>query len=182
MVFNTYKKTHPYTKGNGYKPYARKISFLESRINPDGSFPSTALWNEWKKLKSLNKSINSANWTPLGPFDVPIIISNNKKRGNGRVNCIEFDPTDEDVFWIGSPGGGLWKTVDGGLNWSTNTDNLPVLGISDIIINPTNNQIIYIATNNLYSREVPGIPFLAKNCTPPCDPIVPLDLNSYWMN
>ena len=51
-------------------------------------------------------------------------------------------------MWIGSPGGGIWKTIDGGLTWSTNTDNLPVLGISDIVIDPTNKQIMYAATGD----------------------------------
>ena len=28
-AFNDYKAIHPYTKGNGYKPYARSLHFLE---------------------------------------------------------------------------------------------------------------------------------------------------------
>ena len=98
-------------------------------------------------VKNKKQKIFTSNWTPLGPFDVPIIISNNKKRGNGRINCIEFDPNNEDVFgWRKPQGGGLWKTTDGGLSWSTNTDNLPVLGVSDILIDPTNTDIMYINT------------------------------------
>ena len=145
--FEDYRKVVPYEKGKGFKPYARKLDFLEPRLDEQGVFPANALWKEWKKINYSNDK-SSSNWTPLGPFDVPIIISNNKKRGNGRVNCIEFDPVDENVFWIGSPGGGLWKTIDGGLNWSTNTDNLPVLGVSDIIIDPSDKQIMYLATGD----------------------------------
>ncbi len=145
--FEDYRKIVPYEKGKGFKPYARKLDFLEPRLDEQGVFPANALWKEWKKINYSNDK-SSSNWTPLGPFDVPIIISNNKKRGNGRVNCIEFDPVDENVFWIGSPGGGLWKTTDGGLNWSTNTDNLPVLGVSDIIIDPSDKQIMYLATGD----------------------------------
>ena len=53
------------------------------------------------------------------------------------------------------PGGGLWKTTDdGGLSWSTNTDNLPVLGVSDILIDPTNTDIMYIATGDFFLMEV----------------------------
>ena len=144
--FEEYRKNVPYKKGNGYKPFAREIDFLEPRMPKSGVFPSTSLWDEWKKINKYKNS--NSNWSPLGPFDVPIIVSNNKKRGNGRVNCIEFDPSDPDIFWVGSPGGGLWKTVDGGMSWSTNTDNLPVLGVSDILINPLNKQIMYIATGD----------------------------------
>ena len=45
---------------------------------------------------------NKKSYSSIGsvrPFDVPIIISNNKKRGNGRINCIEFDPSDENI-WV----------------------------------------------------------------------------------
>lgn len=42
----------------------------------------------------------------------------------------------------------MWKTTDNGTTWSTNTDNLPVLGVSDIAINPTNPDIMYIATGD----------------------------------
>jgi hypothetical protein len=37
---------------------------------------------------------------------------------------------------------------DGGNTWATNTDNLPVLGVSDIIIDPTNTDIMYLATGD----------------------------------
>ena len=146
--FKNYKKSVPYEKGKGYNPYERQIYFLESRMPKNNRFPSEILWKEWIDLKSNSKTQNNSNWVPLGPFDVPLILSNNKKRGNGRVNCIEFHPTNPDVFWVGTPGGGLWKTNDGGSTWETNTDNLPVLGVSDVIINPENTQIMYLATGD----------------------------------
>ena len=49
---------------------------------------------------------------------------------------------------VGAPAGGLWKSTDGGSNWSTNTDNLPVIGVSHIAINPNNSQIMYIVTGD----------------------------------
>ncbi len=155
--FDDYRSLIPYTKGNGYKPYARTIDFLEPRVDENGIFPGNALWKEWLIIKNNQSSKSSSNWSPLGPFDVPIILSNNKKRGNGRINCIEFDPFDEDIFWVGSPGGGLWKTTDGGLSWNTNTDNLPVLGISDILIHPTNTDIMYIATGDAHGSDTYSI-------------------------
>ena len=150
-AFEDYKSKNPYTKGNGYKPYARSLYFLEKRMPENDIFPSSALFLEWEKerKKMMNSKISSSsNWEPLGPFDTPIILSNGKKRGNGRVNTIAFDPFDPNIIWLGSPGGGLWKTIDGGNNWTTNTDNLPVMGISSIVIHPVNNQIMYIATGD----------------------------------
>lgn len=59
-----------------------------------------------------------------------------------------FHPTNSNTFWVGTPAGGLWKTTNGGNTWTTNTDNLPVLGVSDIAINPDNPSIMYIATGD----------------------------------
>ena len=50
--FNNHRKNIPYEKGNGYKPYARNIDFLEKRINENGVFHANALWEEWKKIKN----------------------------------------------------------------------------------------------------------------------------------
>ena len=151
VAFENYKLKNPYVKGNGYKPYERILYFLEKRMPDNNVFPSNALFIEWQKEreKLINaRNSSNSNWVPLGPFDTPIIVSNGKKRGNGRVNAISFDPFDPDIIWLGTPGGGIWKTIDGGNNWTTNTDNLPVMGISSIIIHPTDNQIMYIATGD----------------------------------
>ena len=32
--------------------------------------------------------------------------------GQGRINCVEVDPDNEDVIYAGSPGGGLWRSED----------------------------------------------------------------------
>ena len=72
------------------------------------------------------------------------------------MNCIAFDPFDANIIWVGSPAGGLWKSVDGGANWTTNTDNLPVIGVH-IAINPDNNQIMYIVTGDAYATDTYSI-------------------------
>ena len=61
---------------------------------------------------------------PLGPTDVPL-LSSGQRRGVGRVNVVEFHPTNPDIMFVGTPAGGLWKTIDGGLNWNPLTDHLP---------------------------------------------------------
>ena len=92
--------------------------------------------------ESLNNS-NSSNWAYSGSNS-----SAGGYAGIGRLNCIAFHPTHANIFWVGSPAGGLWKTTDGGQTWSTNTDNLPVLGISDIAIDNSNPNIMYVATGD----------------------------------
>ena len=162
-AFEEYRATHPYTKGNGFKPYAREMDFILERTSNNNTFKPNALYIEWEKEQSKYanaKSSSTANWVSKGPINTPIIMSNGKKRGNGRINCITFDPVDPDIIWVGSPAGGLWKSVDGGSNWTTNTDDLPVIGISHIAIDPNNNQVMYIVTGDANATDTYSIGIL----------------------
>ena len=162
-AFEKYRDGNPYTKGNGYKPYAREMDFITERVSDNSPFNPNTLYIEWKKEKEKyrhsKQSLNS-NWVSMGPVNTPIILSNGKKRGNGRVNCIAFDPIETDIIWVGSPAGGLWKSVDGGSNWTTNTDDLPVIGVSHIAIDPNNNQIMYIVTGDANATDTYSIGIL----------------------
>lgn len=148
-TFNEYWKDKQIEKGSGYKPFKRWEAYWEPRILPNGEFPSPAVtWEAWQKYVNehpevTNNTLSGSNWTFKGPSTTP-----GGYNGLGRVNCIAFHPTVVNTFWVGTPAGGLWKTTDGGTTWTTNTDNLPVLGVSDIAIDPTNANIMYIATGD----------------------------------
>ncbi|RPG52665.1 MAG: T9SS C-terminal target domain-containing protein [Flavobacteriales bacterium TMED84] len=156
-AFNKHRESMPYEKGNGYKPYARELDFVEKRVSNDRTFPHLALYNEWIKEKGKSEKASNSNWKPLGPTNVPIILSNGKNRGVGRINAIAFDPYDQNIIYIGSPGGGFWKSIDGGANWMTTSDDLPVLGVSSIAVDPSNTDIIYIATGDANASDTYSI-------------------------
>ncbi len=152
-AFNDYWKDKPIVKGQGYKQFKRWEWFWESRLLPNGQFPHpAATWDASIEYRATHKHVaskraemimSSANWTSRGPSTVL-----SPDAGLGRINCMAFHPTEANTFWIGAPAGGLWKTTDGGTTWSTRTDTLPVLGVSDIAIDPTNPDIMYIATGD----------------------------------
>jgi photosystem II stability/assembly factor-like uncharacterized protein len=152
-AFSDYWRGKPIVKGQGYKQFKRWEWYWESRILPNGQFPkSSVTWDAHQRYRESHRApvskraetiMSSANWTNAGPSTSP-----GGYYGIGRINCMAFHPTDANTFWVGTPSGGLWKTVDAGSTWSTSTDNLPVLGVSDIAIDPTNANIMYIATGD----------------------------------
>ena len=76
--------------------------------------------------------ITGTVWKPIGPD--PINEPNCCNTGlaflaNGRVNSIAVDPTNSDRIYIGSAGGGVWRSDNGGLNWTPLTDQEASLGI-----------------------------------------------------
>ncbi|UCH92757.1 MAG: hypothetical protein JSV88_21010, partial [Candidatus Aminicenantes bacterium] len=148
-TFNQYWKTRDIKKVKGWVQFKRWEYFMEPRVYPSGWFPHHILWEELNKKRAAirKRDISDelpASWTAVGPFTVPA----NGINGIGRIDAIAFDPGDSDIIWAGSPSGGLWKSTDGGSSWSSNTDHLPNLGVSDIAIDPTNPDIIYISTGD----------------------------------
>jgi photosystem II stability/assembly factor-like uncharacterized protein len=154
-AFNNYYKNvkvKDLAEDDEYTKYKRWEWYWEPRVSKTGEFPkSTVLWDEWAQyVKShsramANTASTSGNWTSVGPATTP-----GGYTGLGRVSCIGFHPTIANTFWVGTPAGGLWKTTDGGSTWNTNTniDHMPVLGVSDIAIDPGNANIMYIATGD----------------------------------
>ena len=163
IAFEEFKKTNSTGNTVGYNPYARELDFLLQRTINDSVFNANSLYIEWLKEKKKKNNNDNANWVSKGPINTPIILSNGKKRGNGRINCIAFDPINADIIWVGSPSGGLWKTEDGGITWSTTTDDLPVIGVSSIAINPLDNNIMYIVTGDANASDTYSIGVLKSN-------------------
>lgn len=86
----------------------------------------------------------NGDWNPIGPFAIAAPAQNYL----GRVNCVAFHPTDVNTIFVGTPGGGLWKSTTGGTSWTPLTDGLPSSGISGIAINPSNASIMYLLTGD----------------------------------
>jgi photosystem II stability/assembly factor-like uncharacterized protein len=146
--FNKYWDGKEIEKGKGWKQFKRSEYFKQNRLNEDGYFvhntESFYIYKNRLARESASKTFNkdSASWHPLGPF------GGADGSGAGRLNCIEFHPTNSNVIFVGAPSGGIWKSTDGGSSWTTNTDELVNLGISDIKINPNNPNIMYAATGD----------------------------------
>jgi len=73
-------------------------------------------------------------WRLIGPF-----------RG-GRVTAVAGVPGDPRVYYIGTPGGGIWKTTDGGRVWRPIFDSVPVPSIGAVTVAPSDANIIYAGT------------------------------------
>ncbi|MBM2813835.1 MAG: glycosyl hydrolase [Ignavibacteria bacterium] len=150
---NYYKDTHR-NKIPGYKQFKRWEYFWERRLDKNGNFPNARkVLIEFQKyhnsIKTKDKSLTVGDWIELGPKKFNTKIHNPKLDGNGRINCIAFNPKVKNIIWVGSAGGGLWKTSDAGKNWfPVEMTNFLSLGITDIAISETEPNIMYAATGD----------------------------------
>jgi PKD repeat protein len=149
--FNAYWENRTIEKGKGYKQFRRWEDFLEPRVYPRGDVKvAFKAYEEFVKYQRANPSYfvqnqnrSTGNWTVMGPIGAPT-----SGGGAGRINFIRFMPGNTNTMFAGSPAGGLWKTTDGGSTWTTNTDQLTVIGCSDIAIDPANTDVMYLATGD----------------------------------
>jgi photosystem II stability/assembly factor-like uncharacterized protein len=108
-------------------------------VNPSNSseyYVATSSGGVWK---TINKGVT---FTPI--FD---------GQGSYSIGCVTLDPTNASVVWVGSGennnqrsvsyGDGVYKSEDGGKTWKNmglkNSEH-----ISEIIVHPTNPNIIYV--------------------------------------
>ncbi len=74
-------------------------------------------------------------WTWLGPGNI-----------GGRLRSILIHPTNPDIMYLGTAGGGIWATLNGGTGWFPLNDFLPSLFVTGLAMDPTNYDIMYAAT------------------------------------
>ena len=126
--------------------------FYFQRSYPDTAFDFVAYNNVLRDVKNeitqsaIEKNSNSANWILEGPNDP-----------GGRINTIAVHPVNNNIMYSGSAAGGIFKTIDGGVNWTAIADDLAYLAISDIVIDPNNSNIIYAATGD---HNISGLPHI----------------------
>ena len=144
-VVSKFEKAHKgvtYEKGHGIKQFRRWEYMMGQRVGADGVRPNPAvLYQAIQSQKSSNTS-EYGEWKPMGPFNAP------SGGGIGRINNVAFHPLHNDTIYAGAPAGGLWVSYDDGQSWQTFTDELTNLGISDLAIDPTNPNIMYLATGD----------------------------------
>ncbi len=61
-------------------------------------------------------------------------------------------PSRPDTFYIGTAGGGVWKTVDAGRTWKPTFSHQGAASIGAIVVAPSNPDVIYAGTGQVAAR------------------------------
>lgn len=145
--FDAYWEGKDIGKGKGFKPMKRWEYQWGPRVNKNGEFPSAgrnySAFNKYLKTSDDEKRSSMTGWQSLGPSS-----NSSGYAGTGRIASVGFHPTDNNIVYVGAAGGGLWKTTNGGDTWAPITDFIGSLGISAIIVDPINPDVIYIGTGD----------------------------------
>jgi photosystem II stability/assembly factor-like uncharacterized protein len=73
--------------------------------------------------------------------------------GGGRVAAVAGTAADPKLYYIGSAGGGVWKTDNGGTTWSAVFEKEPVAAIGAVTIDPTDENTVWVGTGEANPRN-----------------------------
>ena len=103
----------------------------QSQIQPLN--PLSESYSDHTKMKA--ESPLGLEWISLGPT-----------LNGARVEAVQSHPDHPGTIYTAFGSGGLWKSVNNGLNWKPIFENMPALGIGDIALAPSNPNIVYVGT------------------------------------
>ncbi len=157
-AFEDYWRGRTRTKGDGWKVFKRWEAYMETRVSADGvkPLPNSVLQQYQQMMASGPLASSTGTWTNTGPIALPT-NGTGQPNGLGRVNDLAFSHNNSSIIWAGAPSGGLWKSTNGGSTWTGLTDNMPTLGVSSILIDTTNPNIMYMGTGDRDGGDAPGL-------------------------
>jgi uncharacterized protein (TIGR03437 family) len=77
------------------------------------------------------------SWNFAGPQAAP-----------DRVIAVAADPRSDMTLYVATPGGGLWKTLDGGSNWTPLMETVVTQQFCSVAIDPAEPDVIYAGTGD----------------------------------
>ncbi len=140
-------------KGSGYVQFKRWEYNATRLMNEDGTLPTIS--ERLNELENYNAYLNSTsenrqsltdNWEEIGPTDWNATTA--WSPGVGRITGIAVDPLDNNHIIIGANTGGVWKTIDGGSNWSPMGDYFSNLSVYSVTIDPQDSNIYYFGSSS----------------------------------
>jgi hypothetical protein len=143
---NPYDKADEYTKTKN--SFNREKWFYEQRMYPYNQLPEDAYGKAVEQRNAMRKTNgfafnNAAPWVNIGPTSGFYFGYTNI---SGRVTTVKYDPVNPAIIYIGAAFGGVWKSTNGGNNFTPISDNEVSMSSGSITIDPTNTNIVYYGT------------------------------------
>ena len=117
--------------------------FYRQRAYPQGFIDPAlrrASWEQATQLKALTKSQTTATWIAKGPSNI-----------GGRITTMDISRQNPTTLYVGAADGGVLKSTNSGVNWTTLTDDQQSLSMGAIAVDPTNDNIVYAGTGEANS-------------------------------
>ncbi|MEP7195617.1 MAG: T9SS type A sorting domain-containing protein [Saprospiraceae bacterium] len=129
-------KNNSKTKDNKEIPtdwFYQQRAYPYDQINYDAYNMALTQVRQFKN--GLRSGIPTKSWKLVGPSNI-----------GGRITDIEMHPSDQKTIYAGTATGGIFKSIDFGINWKPIFDQESSLSIGDIAISATNPNLLFAGT------------------------------------
>ncbi len=124
---------------------------------PQGYRDHALLYEGWSQImatKTAQGSLPSAGqWNNLGPDTE---IGTHDGGNSGRVTDIAVSPVNNNLWLLATPGGGVWRTADGGTTWVSTMEDEPQLTVGAVEFSQSNPLVAYAGTGDYARNFQPG--------------------------
>ena len=91
-------------------------------------------------------------WQPIGPSP----LAQGGRPDNGLTSAIAVHPNNPNTIYIGTAGGGVWRSRDAGATWTPVFDQQPALGVGEpaaVAIDPSQADTVYVGTSRRLTQQ-----------------------------
>ena len=74
-------------------------------------------------------------------------------RQSGRFVDFAVVEQSDKVFYAATASGGLWKTINNGISFTSIFDNESVISIGDVAVAPSDSGIVWVGTGEANNRQ-----------------------------
>ena len=117
--------------------------FFRQRAYPQGYIDPQLRKASLMQAGQMRARLNPATapaWQFRGPTNI-----------GGRITTMAISQQDPDILYIGAADGGVFRSTNGGVNWTPLTDDQTSLSMGAIAVDPTNDNVIYAGTGEANS-------------------------------
>ena len=101
-------------------------------------------------------AFSNLSWKTIGPTDIPNATGSGGPNASGKISAFAFDPANTEIMYAGGgpgPGNsgpyadsGVFKTTDGGKNWTRIDNGLNDTYVCSIWVDPSDPSILLLGT------------------------------------
>lgn len=88
---------------------------------------------------------NDLEWELAGPLNI-----------GGRITDVVLHPTDQNIIYVGTSVGGVFKSTDAGTNWEAIFEDEGVLTIGNMALSEVDPNILYVGTGEANGSATSG--------------------------
>ena len=104
-------------------------------------------------IEEFNKATQKGLAKSTASAITPIFIERGPNNVPGRSRGIAIDPNNTNRWFVGTVGGGVWLTENGGTTWESLTDfKIPNLSTSTIVMSQTDSNVLYVGTGEPFGN------------------------------